>query len=620
VLKQITNGYNGKILRVNLSNNDIRTETISDDFCRKYLGGAGFIAHFLWQELEKGIDPLGPKNKLIFAVGPLTGIPLSGTGRNCIGTKSPLTGGIAKSEVGEYWGAELKRAGYDALIIEGRSEKPVYLSINDNEVNIEDAGEIWGKKTKETQQAIRDNLGDRRVRVASIGPGGENMVLYACIMNGLYDAAGRGGTGAVMGSKNLKAIAVRGKQALPKRGDKSVNDLKNWLADNMQMIRNFWEVGTGLAMDGLEELGILPVHNFRDRLFPNAKKIDATTIKNTIRIRMDACYACKVHCKKVVKVDKPYNVDPAYGGPEYETLASLGSNCGIDDLAAISKGSELCNAYSLDTISAGSAVSFAMECYENGLLTTRDTDGIELKFGNTEAMLKLLEMIALRKGIGNLLADGVARAAKEIGGGAEEYALEVKGLDAGMHDPRAKPGLGIGFMLNPHGADHASNLHDHMYLNENDMRVKEAKQLGLPVPLVIDDVGPNKVQLVRFCQLRTLLFDSLVMCQFLPYNLTQLNEVLASITGWDTDIDELLKISERTLTTFRLINLSEGFSADDDRLPSRFYQQKMDARPSDKPLDQQKLKEARRYYYSIMGWDEKSGIPEPQKLTELGIK
>jgi len=619
-LAQIANGYNRKILRVNLSDNSVQTEATENDFCRKHLGGAGYVAHFLWQELEKETDPLGPNNKLIFTVGPLTGIPLSGSGRNCIGTKSPLTGGIAKSEVGEFWGAELKRAGYDALIIEGRTEKPVYLSINDSEVSLEDAGEIWGKNTKETQQAIRDKLGDRHIRVASIGPGGENLVRYACVMNGLYDAAGRGGTGAVMGSKNLKAIAVRGKQALPKRGDKSVTDLRDWLADNMNMIRNFWEAGTGLAMDGLEEMGILPVNNFRDRLFPTVREIDAAAIKNKIRIRMDACYACKVHCKKVVKVDNPYSVDPAYGGPEYETLASLGSNCGIDNLAAISKGSELCNAFSLDTISAGSAVSFAMECYENGLLTIRDTDGLELKFGNVDAMLKLLEMIALRKGIGNLLADGVARAAKEIGRGAEEYAMEVKGLDVGMHEPRAKPGLGIGFMVNPHGADHASNLHDHMYLNENEMRTKEAKELGLPVPLVIDDVGPNKVQLVRFCQLRTLLFDSLVICQFLPYNLMQLNEVIASITGWDTDIDELLKISERTLTTFRMINLREGFSADDDRLPNRFFQPKGDSRDTDKPLDQKKYEEAKRYYYSIMGWDEKSGIPKPEKLEELGIK
>jgi len=321
-----------------------------------------------------------------------------------------------------------------------------------------------------------------------------------------------------------------------------------------------------------------------------------------------------------MKVDKPYKVDPAYGGPEYETLASLGSNCGIDNLTAISKGNELCNAYSLDTISAGSAISFAMECYENGLLTTNDTDGMEVKFGDEKTMLKLIEMIANREGIGDLLADGVARAAKKIGNGAEKYAMEVKGLEAGMHEPRAKPGLGMGFMLNPHGADHCSNIHDPGYLNQNDWHVIEVNELGIKAPVPVEDVGPDKVQLYRHNQLRTILFDSLVMCQFLPYNLSQINDILNSITGWGTSINELLKMSERAVTTFRLINMREGLTAEDDRLPDRYYQPKTDGVLADKPLNPMKMEEAKRTYYSLMGWDDDTGIPKPEKLKELEIK
>jgi len=618
-MKQPKGGYNGKILRLNLSDRSLNTETINEEFCRKYLGGAGFIAHYLWKELPEVIDPLSPDNILIFATGPLTGIPLSGSGRNCIGSKSPLTGGIAKSEVGEFWGYELKRAGYDAVIIKGKAESPVYLWIHDGEVSIESADQLWGKNTKETQEIIRATVGDKLVRTAAIGPGGENLVRYACVMNGPFDAAGRGGTGAVMGSKNLKAIAVRGKQAPRKRANALMKELRDWLADNRQLTRIFWQAGTGIGMDGFELTGNLPVRNFRDGLFPAVKEIDALAIMNKYGDGMGACYACTIRCKKRVKVDSPYKVDPAYGGPEYETLASLGSNCGVENLAAIAKGSELCNAYSLDTISTGAVISFAMECFENGLLTSQDTGGIELRFGNETAMLKTIEMITRREGIGNLLADGVTKAAKEIGRGAEKYAIAVKGLEAGMHEPRSKPGLGMGFMVNPHGADHCSNLHDPAYLNENDWRVEEARQVGVPAPLAVEDVGPDKVKLYRYNQLRTILYDSLVMCQFLPYNLTQINDLMTSITEWDTGVDELLEISERAVTTFRLINLREGLSAEDDRLPDRFFEPKTDGVLSDKPLDRVKMDEARKYYYSLMGWDSETGIPKQEKMAELGI-
>ena len=617
---QVPGGYNGKLLRVNLSTNSISTEPLKEKFCREYLGGAGFVTYFLWKEVKPHIDPLGPDNKLIFAVGPVTGIPLSGSGRNCIGAKSPLTNGIAISEVGEFWGAELKRAGYDAIIVEGKAEHPCYLWVNDGEASLRDARHLWGLNTKETQQTIRQELGDHRVRVALIGPGGEKLVRYACIMNGLYDAAGRGGLGAVMGSKNLKAVAVRGHHLPEMARPEGVKELRQWFMEglpNSKRVAAFREFGTGNNMRGFESAGNLPVRNFREGLFPAVPEIDAVKIRDTIRIGMDSCYACAVRCKKKVQTGPPYNVDPAYGGPEYETLGSFGSNCGVENLEAISKANELCGAYSLDTISAGDVVAFAMECFEQGLLTTDDTGGIDLRFGNHEAMLKVVELIARREGIGDLLAEGVARVAKKIGGRAEDFALHVKGLEPGMHDPRSKPGHGIGYMVNPHGADHCCNLHDSAYLTAE--QIDEVRPLGILDAPALFDIGPRKVALFKAIHSKRIWYDALVMCLFLPYGFQQTTDLLSAVTGWETTVTEQMKVADRILTLARMFNIREGFTAADDTLPLRFYQPKTNGILSDKPLDPVKMEKAKKYYYQLMGWDGETGIPLPDRLEELNI-
>ncbi len=614
-------GYNGKILRVDLSRGTTSVEALDELFCRKYLGGAGFITYFLLKELQEGTDPLGPENKLIFALGPVTGAPLSGSGRHCIGAKSPLTGGYAKSEIGGFWGAELKHAGYDAIIVEGKAEKPVYLWIQDGKASIKDASHLWGMKTKETEQTIRTELDDNLIRVAAIGLAGENLVRFACIMNDLKDAAGRGGLGAVMGSKNLKAIAVRGHDKLHMAEPERLKEFRQWLLANKSLWASFHEFGTGSPslMEGGEATGNLPVRNFLDGEFPEISKITGGAIKDTIRIGMESCYACAVRCKKMVKVDEPYTVDPDYGGPEYETIASIGSNCCVSDLKAIAKGSELCNAYSLDTISTGVAISFAMECFENGLLTTKDTNGIELRFGNAEAMVKLVELIAKREGIGDLLADGVARAAQKIGKGAMEFAMHVKGLEIPMHEPRVKAALGLGYMVNPHGADHCANLHDTSY-SEPGPFFDRVKPLGILEPLPADDLGPRKVSLFRDVRFVSIALDCLGLCQFVPYNPEQVVNILAAITGWQTSLVEILRAAERTLTMARLFNIREGFSAADDKLPNRFFQPKRNGVLSNRFYDPKELEKAKSYYYTIMGWDAKTGIPTPEKLEELGIE
>lgn len=618
--KKVSSGYNGKILRVNLSSGTLSTETIDEEFCRRLLGGAGFVAHVLLGEIRPGADPLSAENRLVFATGPLGGIALPGSGRHCVGAKSPLTEGIAKSEAGEFWGAELKRAGFDALIIEGEAPKPVYVWVNKGEAHIRDAARLWGKNTKETQEAIRAELGDNKIRVASIGPGGENLVKYACIMHGLADAAGRGGMGAVMGSKKLKAIAVRGNKRSAVYDPDGVKSLRHWLKDNWKLVANFSEFGTGAAMSLFEQIGNLPTRNFRDGVFPEADKISAMKLKEDMGAGMQGCFGCPVRCKKVIRQTGSYQLDSAYGGPEYETLAALGSNCGIDDLQAIARGNELCNAYSLDTISTGSTISFAMECFEKGLLTSQDTGGIALNFGNGEAMIQVIELIGRRQGIGSLLAEGSARAAREIGGGAEGFSMHVKKLEIPMHEPRLSKSLALGYMVNPHGADHCTNLIDIFYAGfgkEPHVTIKDTLPLGM-APAPFDDIGPRKVALFRIFQLKRIVFDSLVLCMFMPYTHQQLSEATTAVTGWNTTVMEQLRVAERTLTMCRLFNVRHGLTAHDDRLPSRFFQPPMGGALIDTALDPEKLDRAKRYYYSLMGWDAE-GVPTAEKLEELGI-
>jgi aldehyde:ferredoxin oxidoreductase len=445
-------------------------------------------------------------------------------------------------------------------------------------------------------------------------------VRFACIMHGLEDAAGRGGLGAVMGAKNLKAVAVRGTQAPLVKDPAAVKALRQWLVANMQKVSRFHEFGTGANMDFFEQVGNLPTRNFRDGAFAGVKKISAQTIKETIRVGMEGCFACPVRCKKVVEIKEPRPVDRAYGGPEYETLGALGSNCGIDDLAAVAAASALCNAYALDTISTGGAVAFAMECFENGILSLEDTNGIELRFGNAEAMLRVVEAIARRSGIGDILAEGTARAAARIGRGAEAFAIQVKKLELPMHEPRLNKALALGFMVNPHGADHCCNMIDIGFRKADDpsqVAIAEGDGPVLP-PAPFDDIGPRKVALLRMVQLKKIIFDSLALCQFLPYSCTQAAEVTAAVTGWDITVAEQLLAAERTLTLCRLFNVRQGFSAEDDRLPARFFEPTRFGALAETALEPERMQQAKQHYYALMGWDA-DGVPTPEKLAELGI-
>ena len=618
----MAHGYIGKILRVNLSTGLISVDEHDDTWYRRYLGGAGISAYYLLNELVPGIDPLGPENKLVFAVGPITGIPISGASRICIGAKSPMTGGIGKSEAGGFFPAELKHAGYDAIVVDGQAEKPVYLWIKDGKAELRDASGLWGQGVMETEDAIRAETGEKLARIMCIGPGAEKMVRYACIIADLKDAAGRGGMGAVMGSKKLKAIAVRGRQ-LPETADpETIKVMAKEMAQAGPIkAKTFHDWGTGAGMPGWNPAGNLCVRNFRDGMMENIDPITVQTLKTTISIGMDACYACSVRCKKVVKVEEPWVADPRYVGPEYETIGAFGTATGVNNLKAIARAHQLCQHYSIDTISAGVTIAMAMECYERGILTKADTDGLDLTWGNAEVMLKLIEMIGERKGFGDLLAEGSRVAAQKIGKGAEELAMHVKGVEIAMHDPRFKQGLALGYAVANTGGDHCSGLHDSNFEAVSPSLADLGYPLGFLDPMPINELSTRKTNLFVQRHRWTVQQDSAVICIFVPYTYEEHVRLINAATGWNTSLEELLLIGERAITMGRLFNLREGLTAEDDRLPRRFFSPPTHGALADKgiAIDEAKMQESIHSYYYQMGWDPETGVPTRITLERLNL-
>jgi len=621
----MTYAYNGKIARIDLEERSAKIEEPNVSIYKKYLGGRGLGVYYLFRDLPPGIDPLGPKNELILTTSVITGIPIAGMSRFSIVTKSPLTGSFAEAEAGGFFGSELKAAGYDALVVQGASKTPVYILVQDGEIEFKDASALWGKVTKEAQNEIRKDLDDPLLRIALIGPAGENLVRYANILNELKYVHGRGGLGAVMGSKRLKAIAARGHRKPELRSPEKVQEIAGWMAIHWKefpgaVTRSTY--GTADAVMPLDTSGILPTRNFQGGSFAMAEDISGETMKATILSGTDGCYACPLRCKREVTVYGPYATDPAYGGPEYETIAAFGSLCDIGDLGAVSKANQLCNAYSLDTISTGSAIAFAMECYENDILTKQDTNGLELRFGNADAMLQLVEMIAHRRGIGNLLAEGVKRAAERISKGSDRFAFHVKGKELPMHDPRGKTGLALAYAVSPSGADHLQNAHDPVFVNPS----KWVEALGITEGVSVDSLGPEKVRLFMYGQLWWGLLDCLGACKFtfIPHNAGVLNashlvELVNASTGWETSLWSLMKASERALTLARCFNIREGFTAADDNLPNRLFEELSFGQRKGSKIDRQQFATALRLYYEMMGWNRDTGIPDSAKLHELDL-
>ncbi|MDD5013748.1 MAG: aldehyde ferredoxin oxidoreductase family protein [Atribacterota bacterium] len=624
-------GYTGNILHLDLTSRKHWIEHPSETFYRIYWGGRALALYYMLKEMKPHADPLSPDNPLIFAPGVLTGPPAPAIPRYTVCAKSPLTGAQGESEAGGWWGPELKKAGFDALIIKGTSSTPIYLWIKDGKIEIKDATHLWGKDTGTTQKIIKEELADDKVRIAQIGPAGENLVRFANIVNELKHFNGRNGLGAVMGSKKLKAIVVRGTKAIAidlydkEKISQVTKEITKRVMEN-PLSRDLRESGTPGVVRPFYEAGCLPSYNWTTGYFKEGESLTAETYNKTILKRTEGCFACPIRCKRVVEVNEPdLKVDPAYGGPEYETIVAFGSICGISDLRFVAKANELCNRYTMDTISTGMVIAFAMQCYEQGLLTKEDTDGMELTFGNKEALLVLVKKIAYREGLGDLLSQGSYLASQKIGKGAEKLIHQVKKQEIAMHDPRVKTGVGLQYALSDYGADHMKAAHDPFFKAQDSVGVKTMSGLGILEPVSPTDIREKKVALFKLLDIYWTVFDILGVCYFgyAPRSLgtmEELLEIIRSATGWETTWFELMKLGERSINMARIFNYREGLTSKDDTLPEVFYHPfkkgPLDGKLAIHKADFQK---AIRLRYQLMGWDADTGIPTPAKLIELGL-
>lgn len=619
-------GTHGKILHINLTTGEHHIEQPPDAFYRLLVGGRAVVAYFLLRDLPPNTDSLSPDNRLIFAPGIMQGTNFPGAGRHGVGGKSPLTGAIGSSEAGGWWGHEFKRAGFDALVIRGRAKSPVYLWIKNGAVEIRPAEHLWGQLTHPVEVAIRAELGDERVRVAQIGPAGENQVLFSAVMHDVNRAAGRNGLGAVMGSKNLKAVAVRGTMNVPVQTRQRVTAVSKWLGDNYKTLAS-WATAPGRGtQDSLAwwgHHGALPTQNFSIPMWDERINLTGERNYDMFFKDRDTCQACPITCKQVFEheSDNPYQkLNPEYGGPEYEAMAALGAMCKVSDNLAVSKANELCNAYGMDAISCGTSIAFVMECFEKGILTQADTNGLDFRWGDAELLVKAVELIARREGFGAVLADGVARMSERFGPATAEFNITVKKQELPMHEPRLKKALGVGYAIAPVGADHMMNMHDTDIAYEGEALKRVNSVLETPIgPQRTSDLGEDKLRAFH-AEVNWMHFqDCAVNCHFYVYNYAQMADALSGVTGVEYTKQDILNVGARAQTLSRLFNLREGFSAADDKLPKRVMKAFKEGPLAGIEISDEAFDWAKRRFYELMKWDADTGTPSAACVQELEL-
>lgn len=588
-------GWMGKLARVDLSARKITIEPIPRELLSRYIGGRGLGARILYDEVPPAVQPLEPENRLIFTVGPLTGTRVPTSGRFSVTTKSPLTGTIFDSNSGGIWGVRFKRCGFDALIVQGKSDVPVYISIKDDQLEIKDARALWGLDVPSTTGLLLAEEGEK-ASVACIGPAGENLVKMASIMNDVTRALGRGGVGAVMGSKNLKAIVVDGTQKVQvadaEKLDFVLYETNKWLKANPITSQGLPEFGTAVLVNLFNELGIFPTRNFQAGQFEGAEAISGETLAETLTVKKRGCYACPIQCTRVTMVKGREGE-----GPEYESLWSLGAQCGIADLETIAEANFLCNRLGLDTISTGVTLGCAMELTQRGLLNS------SLNFGDVEKLLPAIEAIAHRQGLGDELAEGSRRLTEKYS--APQYAMQVKGLEFPAYDPRGVKGMGLAFATSNRGACH--------------LRAYMVGPEVLGVPKMVDRFSTGgKAGLTINFQNANAAMDTLILCRFMGLAVSEeyFARLLTAVTGITYQPQDLHLVGERIWNLEKLYNLREGFTSADDNLPERLLKEPLTAGPAaghTVDLDPM-LKE----YYRFRGWDS-NGIPTGKKLAQLGL-
>lgn len=611
----MSGGFLGKILRVNLDERTTKVQELPDELARKYVGASGIGARILYDEVPPATEPFSPKNLLIYMTGPFTGTKIPLSGRHTITTKSPLTGIFGESDVGGRWGIELRKAGFDGIKFSGKASSPTYLWVHDGEVDFRDASHVWGLDTYETDEVLRKET-DQKANVSSIGPAGERLARISAIMHDGRDgrAAARCGVGAVMGSKNLKAVVAKGNGPIPVADEDRVNQLIRELGSTVvQSTKRLHDFGTSGMTVTLNELGDLPIRNWKQGKWDQgAERISGQTMAKTMLTGQYYCGACIVGCGREVKVEGGKHAGVHGAGPEYETVAMTGSLCLVDDLEAIAKVHELCNRYGLDVISTGGVIAFAMEAYERGIINREMTEGVELTWGNADALVETVEKISKREGIGWILGEGVKRAAEKFGREAEGFAIHVKGLEMPAHDPRAYNSLSVGYATANRGACH---LQGFSYVFERQVTMPE-----LGYNDIQDRFGTSgKGELVAKTQNLMSLMDSLKICKFILFGgvkMTHMLDWLNAVTGWGMSVEEFIQAGERIYNLKRMYNVRCGVTSKDDVIPQRITSHRRGeggAAENLPPFDRL-LKE----YYHYRGWSD-DGIPTPEKLRELGL-
>jgi len=621
-------GWGGQIIYVDLTHGKIRKESLSKELRENFLGARGVNIKLLWDLTKPGIDPLSPENALIFGVGPLTGTPVPTSGRTTITAKSPTTNLYVKVSMGGAFSGALKFAGYDNIVFLGKSEKPVYLWIDDNNIELRDAGHLWGLNVRETDKTLKKDLGDNEVRVSSIGPGGENLVKFAAILCSVYNAGARSGIGAVMGSKNLKAIAVRGTGAVQIKDPERLSEVIYPVIEKLRVRPSPY--GTSGLINTLNDSYVLPVKNFADGHLDGAYPISGEYfVEGGYRTRRIGCFSCIRGCHIYTEVKEgPYKCHS--GGPEYESCFALGSSTCVTDTEALLKANELCNLMGLDTISTGVVISWAMESFEKGVLTKQDTDGLDLSFGNGETLVKLIPMMARREGkIGALLAEGSKRAAEKVGKGSWKWALaNSKGLEISGVDTRTYKARALTYAVNPKGPDHL--FHQISANPEMVMKVTGAKDFKPPT------TANQDAQIAVWYGDRYAVTDALGLCSFtgdvIHTNAEVMAEMYSSVTGVEVSANEILTIGKRIYTLERCYNIREGLTRKLDDLPPRMMYEKTSwEAPGRAPAHRgwvagkgsintpEQLNEQLDEFYNLRGWDLKTGYPRKETLKNLGL-
>ncbi len=605
-------GYGGEVLYVDLSSRKVTKRELDDEFARKYVGGNGFAARLLYDNTEAKTDALGPENCFIMAPGSFCGSPVPEASKTGLYAKSPLTGCLGESFFGAGIGPELKYAGYDALVVKGRAEELSYLWVNDDDVTIRDSTSLAGQTTSETIKNVQGDLGERAM-VAAIGPAGENQVKFASV-ECEYRQAGRTGLGAVMGSKNLKAIAVRGTRGLKIADPEFMSELiERWyerITTHPSTIADV-QYGTGEFIGTINEVyGVFPTRNWQDSVFEGCKEIAPQNWVPKYSVRNEGCFGCIKPCGKVFVIKKGKYAGTMVDGPEYETQFALGSLVGNSDVEALARANQLCDELGIDVISAGGVIAWAMECFERGLLSSKDVNGIDLSFGNAEAVLKLLPMIANRQSIGNLLAEGVREASRRLGKNSSDFAIHVKGLEPPAYDVRGMKGHALAYATSTRGACHLRACAYGSELSGGWWRFRN-----------IDRLSTENKGYVKIMEDVMTLYDIVGICKFTRhlYFVEELIDFFKAVHGYEPDSRELLKLGERVYNLERAFNVREGISRKDDALPPRLMKEPIKDGPSKgQRVSQEELDHMLDHYYRMRGWDS-NGKPTRAKLEELGL-